>query len=678
MIGVLTLPDITVVSTVSIAVLVLPGAAFVYASGGRPRPMVEWIAMSFGTAAAVSAVLSDVVHRLGGNVVWLFAILAALAFAAVPFGYLRPIKKPAYKGREWFGSVVVALAIVAALLASWEGLGLTRTADTFYHLQAPRSLLETASTRVTDPFFGNKALPPDATAGTWPSVVAPIALLSGVDTLPIFRVLAPILAFLLVCTFYSLARRFGAPEWAALLATIAFIVGGTALEFRNIIYPSRVAPLVWWVGLMWLIEWLEYGGRRRTVMAGVCFLAAATMHLSVAEAMLIALAITAVVSATWRGHHTLRLLAFALIVALIFVAVAWPSLEPLGLSKTLGIAGVDKEDVRSQVPVLKGPWGMAIVTGAGLPSLGAFALLFSAAIGLALWFRDSPVREAHRAPPVGMALGLPALLLNGVVTGALVERFWYHILRLTVVLKAGPYAAAAALLPDKPRWQSAARDLRATYIVLAALIAGLGASQGIQGLADRFVGPDPGEVAQARAALPEKRRAVERLAAQADTDPKARGLADAAAREVADLQALVDRSTFTFAYNHQNDRSVAHVGLVSKLAALGARPGAGVATPLDTLNYELAGLMGYRVVAVPGSHLPAAVSFGDGPKRLADQKALYDPKTDAVTRARILDEYGISAAVVPKQLGEAFALAGWRPVDHVGRSILLFVPARRD
>lgn len=626
MIGVLSVSDIATIALVSFIVLVLPGVAFVYVAGGKSRPLTEWLVLAFGTSVSVAAVLSDLVNRFGGNVVWLFGILAGLAFAAAPIGWLRPVPHVRRNGRDYLAAIVIVLAIGAAILASWEGLALTRTADTFYHLEAPRSLLVTASTRVTDPFFGNKALPPDATAGTWPSVIAPIALISGIDILPIARVLAPLLAFLLVVAFYALARRFGAPSYGALIATIAFIVGATSLEFRNIVYPSRIAPIVWWAGLMWLIEWLELGGRRRAVVAALCLIAAATMHLSVAEAMLLALVITVIVAATWRAKGTVKLVVFSLVVALLFFAVAWPSLAPLGSSKTFGLSGVDREDARSQVPVLKGPFGLVIVTGEGLPDLGLFALFFVLAVGVLLWLRDARHRQAHRAPPVAMAMGLPVLLLNGVLTGALVERFWYHLLRLLVVFRAGPYVSGSALLPDRVRWRGAAHWLRALYVVIALLLIGLGFTQGYQGLTDRFGGTDV---------------------------------------------------AVSFAYNRANDRSVALAGLVTKLARAGARPDTMIATPMLSLNYELAGLTGYRVIAVPASHLPAAVSLGDGPQRLADAKALYDSATPSVQRARLLAKYDVRLAVVPEKLAQVFTLAGWHPISQVGHSIFIFARSRR-
>lgn len=622
MIGIVTLRDLALITAAAVAVLLLPGAAVTFAVGGRGRSFAEWVALGFGTSVALVSLVAEGVHRLGGDVVALLGTVAGLAFLALPAGLWRP--PPAQEGRrwDWMMPAVVAVAIGVSALAVWEGLQLTPTADTFYHIQAARSLCATGSTRVTDPFFGDAGLAPDATSGTWPSAVSIIALLSGQDALPVMRALVPLVALVFPLAFYALARRFGAPAWGGLVATVGLMVGGMALDLRNVVYPSRVAPLVFWAGLIWLVEWLASGGFRRAAAAVGVLAAAGMVHLSVAEVSLLAVVLAVTVAATWRAKGTLKFFLVSVAIALLFAVLVFPSLAPLARSATLGMAGVDSVDERSHLPVVVGPGGLAISTGEGLAGVGVFVLAVLLFAVLALWLLGRKEAHVWRAPPIGLGATLPLLLLNGVATGWVLRRFWYHVIRLSVALRFAPYAVLGALMPGRELWRRTGRPWRWLLLTVPFALVGLTLTHAVEfGLLERFAGPSvPGSIAQAR----------------------------------------------------QEDRSVALAPLVDRLRQLGARKGTVVAAPVN-MSYELAGLVGYRVMAVPSAHQTASVLFGEGRKRLADAEALFGPATPPTKRARILEVYEVELAVVPAPMSARFAEAGWVPIEQVG-DLRVFAP----
>lgn len=642
MIGLVTVRDLVLIGAVAVGLLLVPGLCFTFAAGGRGRPLAEWVALGFGTSVAVTVVLAELVHRVGGDVVWMSAILAGLALGAVPLGFLRaqPAGDRGGSGewpghdaaaarggrrRDWLVLVVILAAAGCTALAVWQGLQLTPTTDTFYHVASARSLLSTGGTRVTDPFFGARSLPPDPTAGTWPSLVAAISLFAGQDPLPVNRVLVPLLAFVVPFGFYALARRFGAPGWGALLATGAFLAGGMALDFRNIVYPSRVAILVLWAALIWLVDWLESGGWGKAVAAVVLFAGAGTIHLSVAEAVLLGLAVTAVAAALWRAKGTLKLVALVAAVVVLFAALAYPSLAPLRRSVTLGVASGDAAEGGARLPVWRGPLGLTVVTGEGVPGLGAFALLVSLAASVALWLLGRGERDAARAAPIGFGAVLPALLLNGVATSLVLERFWYHVIRLGVALRFVPYAVLGALMPDGRTWREVGRPWRWALLVAPVVLVGLGAVQSLDAsLPERFMGPS---VAQ------------------------------------------------SIAYAKEQDRSVALAPLARELARLGARKGTVVVAP-PNMGYELAGLLGYRTLAVPATHLPASYVFDEGQVRLREAERLYDPGTAPDERADILARRDAELVVAPALLTVSFLDAGWQRVGQVGE-LRIFGPGSR-
>jgi hypothetical protein len=611
-IGIVDPVDLAIILATAFGVLLLPGFAFVYGLGGRGRSVPEWLALAFGTSVAAVVLLAEVSRLLGRDVIVLSGAMVGLAFLAIAAGRWRPPEiaddEERY-ARDWWGALVLLLAVAMGLTALWQGLALTADSDSFYHLQAARSLLAEGRTWVTDPFAPAPGMPPDLKAGSWPAVPAMVSLFTGLDVLPVARVMNPFIALFLLPVVYALSRRLGAPGWAALIAAAGFAVGGTQLELRNLIFPAKVAPLVLAAGLIWLAEWSKDGGARRLGAAAACLVAAATIHPSALEAAVWVLVLAVAVAIIRRQRHTALPLSGLLAGTVgAYILIAFPALaatwSSLGAGEGEGAAA-----------------GGAALGSALWPGIGGLGVL-AAGAGLlataAVLMRKSGEETDGDTTQLVAALGAaPALVsIKRVGIGITMRLFGPALARMTFAAAFAPYVAAAAVTRDLGRLKEAGWVRRA--LVAASLVAllGLGVVQALAGgVVDRFGGADVrGSVAHGRA----------------------------------------------------GDRSVALVPIVEALYRAGARSSTPVGAPAE-VSYELAGLAGFDVIAVPPRHMSAGLRAGDGPARLSDLEAAF--ATQAPTpqaRVEILSKYGVELAVVPGPLASQFVEAGWRRAEAVG------------
>lgn len=611
MIGILSLTDVVLIAGAALGILVLPGLAFVYALGGRGRSVPEWLALAFGTSTAVVVLLAEISRLLGQGVVVLSGATAGLAFFAIAVGRWRPPEVADDEeghSRDWWGVLVLVLAAAMGLLALWQGLALTPDSDTFYHLQAARSLLKEGGTRVTDPFVPAPGMPPDLKAGGWPAAPATVSLFSGLDALPVARVLNPFIALFLLPGVYALARRLGAPGWAALIGTVGFAVGGTQLELRNLIFPAKVAPIVLAAGLIWLAEWAAEGAARRGVAAASCLVAAAAIHPSALEAAGWLLVLAVAVAVIRRQRHAA--LRFGAILVAVVGAYAAVTFQALGAAfSTPGAIGGERAGVTAGgAPMMDAVWAGTV----GLGVLAAAAGLLAAAAVLTRG-RDEDAPPGATSLVVALGGGPALVTIKRAGLGLASRSFGPALARMTFAAAFAPYVAAAAAARDLGRLKGAGPGRRVLAVASLVALLGLGAAQAfVGGVADRFGGADvQGSVAEGRA----------------------------------------------------QDRSVALVPVVEALYRAGARSGTPVGAPAE-LSYELAGLAGLDVVAVPRRHMSAGLLAQDGPARLSDLEAAFAREVpDAAARVETLSRYGVELAVVPGSLASEFVKAGWRRAD---------------
>jgi hypothetical protein len=83
-----------------------------------------------------------------------------------------------------------------------------------------------------------------------------------------------------------------------------------------------------------------------------------------------------------------------------------------------------------------------------------------------------------------------------------------------------------------------------------------------------------------------------------------------------------------------------------RLAAIGMLPQSAVLLAEPRMAYELAGLTGREVVAVPLTHTPAQIEVRDGPRRRADALDATQGRLDSASLAGVIEHYGVTNVIV--------------------------------
>jgi len=99
----------------------------------------------------------------------------------------------------------------------------------------------------------------------------------------------------------------------------------------------------------------------------------------------------------------------------------------------------------------------------------------------------------------------------------------------------------------------------------------------------------------------------------------------------------------SFAATHKTDLTVAWR---DRLAAIDGLPHDAVLLAEPKMAYELAGLTGREVVAVPISHTPAQIQMRDGPRRRQDALDAVQGRLDPVGLAGVIEHYGVTNVMV--------------------------------
>jgi hypothetical protein len=99
----------------------------------------------------------------------------------------------------------------------------------------------------------------------------------------------------------------------------------------------------------------------------------------------------------------------------------------------------------------------------------------------------------------------------------------------------------------------------------------------------------------------------------------------------------------SIAYSRASDLTVAWR---DRLAAIERLPRRSVVLAEPRMAYELAGLTGIEVVAVPYSHTPAQISARDGAPRREDSTDAVEGRLDSASLAGIFEHYGVTDVLV--------------------------------
>ena len=99
----------------------------------------------------------------------------------------------------------------------------------------------------------------------------------------------------------------------------------------------------------------------------------------------------------------------------------------------------------------------------------------------------------------------------------------------------------------------------------------------------------------------------------------------------------------SFASSRTTDLTVAWR---DRLAAIDRLPASAVLLAEPRMGYELAGLTGREVVAVPLTHTPAQVEALDGPRRRADALDATQGRLDAASLAGVIEHYRVTDVIV--------------------------------
>lgn len=273
-----------------LALLLAPGWGFAYAFARRERlswPWVVSLAYSWGVAwCSVLAIAAFYLHLSLSFVEW--GYLAALPFSAyLTWRTARHAHRTGAKRMPLLleAPVLGIAALVTAMLQQpwWFG-----SADSFFHLAAARSLLATGRPIVTDPMFGTASSVPDSTAGMWNTVMAVVARVLGTDVATVFPALTAFSAFVVVISFWVLAREGSRSRVAASAATVAYVVAVWYTDFRAFGNPNKISVALALTGVALLVHLASRQDWTLVIAAGITGLSALAVHLAPGELFVLA------------------------------------------------------------------------------------------------------------------------------------------------------------------------------------------------------------------------------------------------------------------------------------------------------------------------------------------------------------------------------------------------------
>lgn len=480
----------------------------------------------------------------------------------------------------------------AAVVAALEGIWLSDSADIFYHLAAVRSLLVANRPLVTDLMIANP--PPgglDPTSGIWPTLLAVLARISGLDIVMVVRLVTPVLAAIIAVSFLALVRRTvgrrGRTAALVLMLVVAFL-----LDFRWAVYPNRIGLAFVAAALLALVVHANSGGTGRFI--GVIAIAAtvAAVHLASFELLAVITVIFAVVTLAWGARNggigapgKARVAMACAAATVVGGAIAATKIGPAMSSIGFRLGNVDRlVDVRAQIPVVHlGPLA-AMAPGPWLA--GSWLLLPGAlVVAIVLLATRGSERKVAELMAASVALVMPVLAFNLVAVNLIVDRLWYHVARVGAIwpiFLGIPVGALYAHMTEGKRiswWRQLALSALAAGVVVT------GARWGAM-----LSGP-------------------------------------------ADLASLWHSRVYDLGWAWSGHYPVLR-------DRLGIGDNQVVAAPLG-LSYHVSGLLPVRVIAVASAHMPYYAERLQGAVRRHDVFTLFTSSTTKGQTRRILDRYGV-------------------------------------
>jgi len=535
--------------------------------------------------------------RTGMTGAAILTALVTISAVVARFAWQRraePMERPS--NFDW---AIGALAVIACALAAYTGPWMGQSADPFYHMAAAQALLRENRAIPQDVFFGITMPYPDVTSGTLELVLAWISLVAGlVPTWGAFTFFGA--AFTSAC-LAALAKEITRSTTAALIAAMLYLVVGLALDMRSAGYPNRIAPGLVWLSFVFLLRFARSDSRpwHELVPVGLFAFAAASIHSGMAPLLVILVISTfvaAALAALWRRRprtliplaiacSALMLLVLPLLVIRVLAAVPPHSPEA---SLATWAPPLNVRHVLGLTFIDPRFWfsGWVTVTSVGtLCLLGrARRLLFDGDPGAAVLWGGSLIVPAITTVPL-------------VVSVSNQLYFFARVAQLLVPLLLIAIAWELSRLPGLTRISGLApksytlRRMVAGYLLAASMFWIIG-DQLPKGVLYRYQG----------------------------------------------------HAAYSVNYSRAHNLTVLWADRLRALDRAG--PGA-ILAGLES-SYELAGLTGRRVVAVPFGHNSFQDEARDGPLRRRDVADALRPSPDPTALVSVLYRYQVTFVIVDK------------------------------
>jgi hypothetical protein len=589
----------TLLAVVTLAVaLLVPGWCLLSLLDLKALSLVLAIPASVGIGLAIVSVAAWTAWLTGsgmtGAAVLTLMITAGGVAARITWRKrAAPIPRP---GRFELGAGALAAAAICIVTATGPWLG--QSADTFYHMAAARTLLRENRAIPQDVFFGVTMPYPDATSGSLHLALAWLSLVGGM--IPAWVALAIFGAALTALSFTAFTREVTGSTAAALIAAVLYFVINLSLDLRDAGFPDRIGLDLAWLSLTFLVRFAHSKPSRWRELAPACALGftAASVYPGMAPFMVMMvmtiLAVTALVALIRRDLRSVAPLAIACAAVLVVV-----------------------------LPML------AIRALAALPEQGAEATLATVAPKLPVIVRDGYPFVDFR-PWFGTILGVATigtacllgrarrLLLKGDAGAALL---WGGVLFVPVV----------AATPILPHWPATIYYLaRFSFLLTPLLFITIGWELSALG----------GLLTSIKTRMTTLKSAV----------PLAAGLIlllatiDVVANGIATGPQLVYFGTGSRAMS-TSQRLNLTTAWADRLRALDSAGPGTILAGLQT-SYELAGLTGRGVVAVPRGHTPYEDEARDGALRRGDVAEALDPAANPTALLSVLFRYHVTLVMV--------------------------------
>jgi hypothetical protein len=214
-------------------------------------PAAAGISLSIVSVAAWLGWLTGT-GMIGAAVLTALASVAAVAARIVWRTRSSPLPRP-QAGDHLFEIGAAALALFSAGISVFNGPWLGQSADTFYHMAAALRLLQENRAIPQDVFFGVNMQYPDATSGTLHVALAWLSLIGGI--VPAWVAVSIFGSAFLALSFATFARELTRSTPAALIAAYLYFVASLYFDMRDMGYPDRIGQSLGWLSLVFLLRY---------------------------------------------------------------------------------------------------------------------------------------------------------------------------------------------------------------------------------------------------------------------------------------------------------------------------------------------------------------------------------------------------------------------------------------